>query len=53
MYRNLRPIFGVGVIRAALMPMERRKLDANRIEEPLIRDPNSGVDRVLAIFDRE
>lgn len=53
MYRNLRHIFGAGAIRATLMPMERRKLDENRVEEPLIRDPNSGVDRVLAIFDRE
>lgn len=44
---------GIACIRLAFMPMERKKLDEDRLSNPLVRDPDSGVDRVLKIFDRE
>lgn len=44
---------GIASIRLALMPMERKKIDEDRLSNPLIRDPDSGVDRILKIFDRE
>lgn len=53
MLRALRGAAGIAGIRLAFIPMQRKQLDVNRIEEPLVRDPDSGVDRVLAILDRE
>lgn len=44
---------GIAAIRLAFIPMERKQLDKDQLHEPLTRDPNSGVDRVLKIFDRE
>lgn len=49
----LRRGLGVACIRLCIIPMERRKLDTDKISEPVIRDPNSGVDRFLEIFDRK
>lgn len=44
---------GIACFRLAFLPMERRQLDVDKLSSPLIRDPNSGIDRVLKIFDRE
>lgn len=49
----LRRGFGVACIRLCIMPMEQRKLDTDKISVPVIRDPNSGIDRFMKIFDRE
>lgn len=44
---------GVACCRLAFVPMERRQLDLDKISNPIVRDPNSSIDRVLKIFDRE
>lgn len=44
---------GIACIRLAFIPIQKKQLDENRIEHPIVRDPNSGIDRILKIFDRE
>lgn len=44
---------GIACFRLAFMPMERRQLDVDKLSNPSVRDPNSSIDRVLKIFDRE
>lgn len=53
MYSALRRGVGIGCIRLAIIPMERRQLDEDKISHPRIRDPSVGIDRVYMIFDRE
>lgn len=53
MIAALRRGIGVAVIRASIYPIERRQLDKDRVNEPLKRNPNYGIDRVLMVFDRE
>lgn len=38
--------------RMAFMSVDRRDLDRDRLNEPIQRDPDSGIDRVRMIFDR-
>lgn len=44
---------GIACIRLAIVPIQKKKLDENRLEHPIIRDASSSIDRVLKIFDRE
>lgn len=54
MWSALRGGVGIACVRlASFVPMHRKQLDEDRISSPLERDPDSGVDRVLSIFDRE
>lgn len=43
---------GIGATRFAFMPLPGKSLDRDTLNNPHIRDPESGVDRVLMIFDR-
>lgn len=38
--------------RLAILSIEGRKLDTDKLNEPVVRDKNSGIDRVLMIMDR-
>lgn len=51
--RGLGGIGGVACSRLAFTPVSHKKLDEDRLLNPVHRDPNSGIDRVLKIFDRE
>lgn len=53
MFGILRRGVGLACIRIAFVPVDYKQLDEDRISNPIVRDPNSGVDRVLRIFDRE
>lgn len=53
MFHALRGGAGIACIRLAIVPMQRKQLDVDRIAEPIERDPDSGIDRVLTILDRE
>lgn len=44
---------GIACIRLAIVPIQKKKLDENRLEHPIIRDASSSIGRVLKIFDRE
>lgn len=44
---------GIACIRLAFVPIQKKQLDENRIANPVVRDPDSPIDRVLKIFDRE
>lgn len=53
MWSTLRRGAGIACFRLAYTPIQNRKLDVDAISSPTKRDPDSGVDRVLKIFDRE
>lgn len=53
MWSALRRGAGIACFRLAFIPMERRQLDIDKLSHPTVRDPNSSIDRVLKIFDRE
>lgn len=53
MFGVLRRLGGLACFRLAYTPVSNKKLDENRISNPIERDLDSGVDRVLKIFDRE
>lgn len=53
MWSALRRGAGIACIRLAYAPIQNRKLDQDLISNPIIRDSDSGIDRVLKIFDRE
>lgn len=53
MYGVWRRGAGIACFRLAFVPIERKQLDRDRLSDPLIRDPNNPIDRVLSIFDRE
>lgn len=53
MFGALRRLGGLACFRLAYVPVSHKKLDEDRLINPIDRDPNSGVDRVLKIFDRE
>lgn len=44
-------VAGVGA-RMAFFGVERRDLDRDRLHDKIVRDPDSGSDRVRMIFDR-
>ncbi|XP_031629623.1 RPII140-upstream gene protein [Contarinia nasturtii] len=46
---------GVGLVclRLASTPIQNKRLDEDRLNYPVLRDPNSGIDRVLKIFNRD
>lgn len=48
-----RGLGGLACFRLAYVPVSHKKLDEDKILNKIERDPNSGVDRVLKIFDRE
>lgn len=50
----LKIVSGAGILtRIAFLPIEHRKLDTDKHNNVVIRNPDSGVDRVLMIFDRK
>lgn len=53
MFRTVRNATGIACIRYAFMPMQRRQLDEDRLGHPKVWDPDSGVHRVLQIFERD
>lgn len=44
---------GLACLRLAATPVQYKRFDEDRLNNPTERDPNSGIDRVLKIFDRE
>lgn len=53
MWATLQRGTGIACVRLAFTLVKYRKLDEDKISHPVIRDPDSSVDRVLKIFDRE
>lgn len=53
MYGAWRRGASIACFRLAFVPMERKQLDVDKLSNPTVRDPNSAIDRVLKIFDRE
>ncbi|XP_055303828.1 RPII140-upstream gene protein-like isoform X2 [Sitodiplosis mosellana] len=51
--RGLGGIGGFACFRLAYTPVAYKKLDEDRISNPVERNSNSGVDRVMKIFDRD
>lgn len=51
---NILRATGVACIgaRMSFVGIDRRDLDRDRLNDKIVRDPNSGFDRVRIIFDR-
>lgn len=51
MFLNL--LQGAGtIVRFAILPIENRQLDRDKLHEPVVRDRNIPLERVFMLFDR-